>query len=244
MNQQTLEQMKTLRLYGMYRAFKTTLETNNTTVYTNDELIAYLLQSEWDDKHHRKIERLTKAARFRYKAAIEEIIFDASRSIDKNLILRFAGCDFINNKENILITGSTGVGKSFVASAIGYQACSLGYKVMYFNIAKLFSKLKSAKADGTYLKWIDKIERQDLLILDDFGLQELDNNKRQAFMEVIEDRHGKRSTIIASQLPVMSWHQIIGESTIADAILDRLVHSAHRLDIKGESMRKKRRKIN
>lgn len=242
MNENTLEQMKALRLHGMHRAFKTSLEAGS-ILYTQDELIAYLIQAEWDDKHERKIERLTKAARFRYKAAIEEISFDASRNINKNLVLRFASCDFIKQKENILITGSTGVGKSFIASALGYQACSLGYKVKYFNINKLFSKLKSAKADGSYLKEIDRIEKQDLLILDDFGLQELDNNKRQAFMEIIEDRHGKRSTIIVSQLPVIGWHQIIAEQTIADAILDRIVHSAHRLDLKGESMRKKRRKL-
>ncbi|WP_452600005.1 IS21-like element helper ATPase IstB [Pontimicrobium sp. MEBiC01747] len=240
MNDQTLQQMKQLRLYGMHRAFETTLEANHLK-YTNDELVAYLLQSEWDDKHNRKIERLTKAARFRYKAAVEQISFEPNRMIDKNLFMRFTSCEFIKNKENILITGSTGVGKSFIASAIGYQACSQGYRVKYYNINKLFGKLKLAKADGSYLKEIDRIERQDLLILDDFGLQELDNNKRQAFMEIIEDRHGKRSTIIASQLPVMGWHQIIGEQTIADAILDRLVHAAHRVELKGESMRRKRK---
>lgn len=239
MNEQTLEQMKQLRLHGMYQAFSTTLEAK-AIGYTNDELIAYLLQSEWDDRHNRKIERLTKAAKFRYNAAVEEIIFDDTRGIDKNQMQRFYNGDFIKNKENILLTGSTGVGKSYIASAIGYQACSMGYRVKYCNINKLFGKLKLAKADGSYLKEIDRIEKQDLLILDDFGLQELDHNKRQAFMEIIEDRHGKRSTIIASQLPVVGWHQIIGEQTIADAILDRLVHSAHRLDIKGDSMRRRK----
>jgi DNA replication protein DnaC len=241
MNTQTLDQMKQLRLYGMIRAFSTTLETSSIR-YTNDELIAYLLQAEWDDRYNRKIERLTKAAKFRYQASTEEIIFDASRSIDKNQFMRFISGDFIKNKENILMTGSTGVGKSFIATAIGYQACSMGYKVKYYNINKLFGKLKLAKADGSYFKEIDRIEKQDLIILDDFGLQELDSNKRQAFMEIIEDRHGKKSTIIASQLPVIQWHQIIGEQTIADAILDRVVHSAHRIDLKGESMRRRKLK--
>ena len=241
MNQQTLEQMKQLRLHGMHRAFSTTMETNS-IAYTNDELVAYLTQAEWDDKHNRKIERLIKAARFRYTASVEEIIFDSSRAIDKNQFMRFITCEFIENRENILITGSTGVGKSFIASALGYQACSKGYKVRYYNIQKLFSKLKMAKADGSYLKEIDRIEKQDLLILDDFGLQELDNNKRQALMEMMEDRHGNKSTIIASQIPVMQWHQVIGEQTIADAILDRIVHSARRIELKGESMRKKRKK--
>jgi len=241
MNTQTLEQMKQLRLYGMQRAFNSTMQSGNID-YTNDELIAYLLQSEWDDRLNRKIERLTKAARFRYRAVMEDIDYHHERHIDKNKVQRFTTCDFIKNKENILVTGSTGVGKSYMASAIGHQACSLGYKVMYFNTHKLFTKLRTSKADGSYSREINKIEKQDLLILDDFGLRALDSINRNYFMEIIEDRHGKRATLIASQLPVEAWHQIIGEQTIADAILDRLVHSAHRIDIKGESMRKKLRK--
>ncbi len=239
MNGQTLEQMKQLRLYGMYRAFSTTMETGNTTHYTNDELIAYLLQSEWDDRYNRKIERLTKAAKFRYQASVEEIVYTPERNIDKNQIQRFSACDFIKNKENILLTGSTGVGKSYIASAIGHHACSMGYRVMYFNIHKLFSKLKTYKVTGAFEKEINRIERQDLLILDDFGLKALDNINRHFFMEIIEDRHGKRATIIASQLPIEAWHPIIGEQTVADAILDRIVHDAHRINLKGESMRKK-----
>lgn len=238
MNTQTLEQMKQLRLYGMHRAFTTTMEAGS-IAYTNDELIAYLMQSEWDDRYNRKIDRLTKTAKFRYSAAIEQIDYDPNRNLDKNLIQRFASCEFIKNKENLLITGSTGVGKSYIASAIGYQACSMGYKVMYFNTHKLFTKLKTSKADGTYTREINRLEKQDLIILDDFGLRPLDNINRHFFMEIIEDRHGKHSTIIASQLPVDAWHQIIGEQTIADAILDRIVHSAHRINLKGESMRRK-----
>jgi len=241
MNTQTLEQMKQLRFHGMHRAFNETLQANSIQ-YTNDEHIAYLLQSEWDDRYNRKIERLTKAAKFRYMAVLEEIHYDQNRNIDKNQLQRFTNCDFIKNKESILITGSTGVGKSFIASAIGHGACSLGYKVMYFNTQKLFTKLKTSKADGTYTREINKIEKQDLLILDDFGLRTLDSINRHIFMEIIEDRHGKKATIIASQLPTEAWHQIIGEQTIADAILDRIVHSAHRISLKGESMRKKLRK--
>lgn len=241
MNTQTLEQMKQLRFYGMRRAFNESLQTAGID-YTNDELIAYLMQSEWDDRLNRKIERLTKAAKFRYRAIIENIDYDPKRNIDKNQIQRFISCDFIKNNENILITGSTGVGKSYITSAIGHQACSLGYKVMYFNTNKLFTKLKTSKADGSYIREINKIEKQDLLILDDFGLKALDSVNRHFFMEIIEDRHGKHATIIASQLPTEAWHQVIGEQTIADAILDRLVHSAHRINLKGESMRKKLRK--
>lgn len=238
MNTQTLEQMKQLRLYGMIRAFNTSLSSDS-IAYTNDELIAYLMQSEWDDRQNRKIERLTKAARFRYAAVMENIDYDSTRNLNKNQVQRFTTCGFIKNKENILITGSTGAGKSYIASAIGHQACCQGFKVMYFNASKLFTMLKTSKADGSYLKLINQLERQDLLILDDFGLKALDTLNRHSFMEIIEDRHGKRSSIIASQLPVEAWHEIIGEQTIADAILDRLVHSAHRINIKGESMRKK-----
>lgn len=240
MNTRTLEQIKQLRLHGMLRAFDTSLSSQSID-YTNDELIAYLMQSEWDDRQNRKIERLTKTARFRYSAVMENIDYGLDRNIDKNQINRFANCDFVKQKENILITGSTGAGKSYMASAIGHQACSLGYKVMYFNTTKLFTMLKMSKADGSYVKQINKLEKQDLLILDDFGLKGLDNIDRHSFMEIIEDRHGKKSTIIASQLPVEAWHEIIGEQTIADAILDRLVHTAHRINIKGESMRKKQK---
>ena len=239
MNQATLEKMKHLKLHGMHRAFSTTMETGSIS-YTNDELIAYLIESEYDDRESRKVERLITSARFRYRAFMEEITASSSRNIDKNTIGRLSSCDFISQKQNILITGSTGVGKSFIATAIGYKACTMGYKVMYFSINKLFSKLKMAKADGSYLKEIDRIEKQDLIILDDFGLQSLDNLKRQDFMEIIEDRHGKRSTIIASQLPVSAWHEVIAEQTIADAILDRMVHNSLRIDLKGESLRRKK----
>ena len=240
MNEKTMQLMKEMRLYGMHRAFTTTMETGGpSTGYTNDELIAYLVQSEWDDRHNRRIERLTKSARFRYTAVMEAIDYRPSRQLDKNLVRRLGSCGFIQKRENILITGSTGVGKSYLASAIGHQACSMGSKTMYFNTAKLFTLLKTSKADGSYPKQISKLEKQDLLILDDFGLKPLDNINRHALMEIIEDRHGKKSTIIASQLPVSKWHDIIGERTLADAILDRLVHTAHRIDIKGESMRRK-----
>lgn len=241
MNANTLEKMNALRLWGMKRAFSSTMQAGSIS-YTPDELIAYLIDAEWDERHNRKIGRLTSAARFRYKANVEEILYTQARNIDKNQVLRLATCDFIAKAENVLISGSTGAGKSYIISALGHQACQKGFKVMYFNINRLFSQLKMAKAEGTYLKLIAKIEKQDLLILDDFGLRPLVNATRHFLMDIMEDRHGKRATIIASQLPVGNWHQTIGESTIADAILDRLVHGAHRIELKGESMRKRRTK--
>jgi len=138
-----------------------------------------------------------------------------------------------------MITGSTGIGKSYLASAIGQQACTIGYRVMYTNATKLFAKLKMAKADGSYIGEIARIERQQLLILDDFGIQPLDAQSRSAFMEIIEDRHEKASTLITSQVPVAKWYEVIGEKTIADAIMDRIIHNAHRIELSGESLRKK-----
>ncbi len=239
MNATTLEKMRKMKFFGMFRAFKTSLESGRQEDYTNDEMIANLIEAEWDDRQNRNITRQLKNARFRYKASLEELHYNTGRNIDKNLIMRFAECKFIDKHENILITGLTGIGKSYIASALGHQACSLGYKVAYHNTAKLFGKLKMAKADGSYIKEIAKIERQHLLILDDFGIQPLDAQSRAALMEIIEDRHGKSSTIITSQVPVSKWHDIIGEKTVADAILDRIIHEAHRLDLKGESLRKK-----
>jgi len=171
-------------------------------------------------------------------ASVEEVDFTALRGLDKNQFLRLAEGSFVQKRENLLITGATGVGKSYLASALGHQACLLGYRTLYCNTQKLFSRLKMLKADGSYGREINKIERADLVILDDFGMQPLDNGSRMIFLEIIEDRHGRRSTVIGSQLPVSKWYEVIGDSTIADAILDRMVHTAHRIELKGESMRK------
>ncbi|MBC6490708.1 IS21-like element helper ATPase IstB [Flavihumibacter stibioxidans] len=240
MNEQTIEKMRTMKLFGMLRAFQTNLETDTAVRYTPDELVGLMVSSEWDDRYNRKLDRSVLRARFRYKASIEQISFTNERELHKNQLLRLADCDFIKKKENLLITGSTGIGKSFIASALGHQACSLGYKVQYEHCTKLFSRLKMGKADGTYLKEIAKIEKQDLLILDDFGMQPLDAQNRAILMDIIEDRHGKHSTLFTAQVPVNKWYEVIGEQTIADAIMDRIIHDAHRLELKGESLRKKR----
>lgn len=243
MNQATLSKMKIMRFYGMHDALKTAIETGKTDHYTLDQFIAQLIEAEWDDRQNRKIARNIKNARFRYKASVEQITYNEERNLDQNKLMRLAQGEFITSGENILITGSTGVGKSYIATALGYQACIEGYRVMYYNTTKLFAKLKMAKTEGTYLKELSKIERQSLIILDDFGLQAMDNQSRLAFLEIIEDRHGKGSVIITSQLPVSGWYDIIGEKTIADAIMDRLVHQTHRIELGGESMRRKKVKL-
>lgn len=238
MNTDTLDKMRRMRLLGMHRAFKTSLEQQEHS-NTADEMVALLIDSEWDDRYNRSIERSMRNARFRYKATIEQLDYSTERGIDKNLVHRLADGEFIGRNENVLITGSTGTGKSFLASAIGHQACQLGYKVLYANATRLFAQLKMAKADGSSIKELMKIERQDLLILDDFGIQPLDQQARSSLLDIIEDRHGKRSTIITAQLPVKQWYDVIGEKTVADAILDRLVHNAQRVELKGESLRRK-----
>jgi DNA replication protein DnaC len=238
MTQETLEKLKKLKLSGMSRAYQTSLENDKLPQLSADELINMLVEAEWDDRLNRNIERRLSNAKFRYQSNIENIDFGVDRNLDRNQMMRFAECTYVRKHENILITGSTGIGKSHVATALGHQACTLGFKVFYANMAKLFSKLKMGKADGSYIREIARIERQDLLILDDFGLLPLDNQNRSVLMEIIEDRHTKASMIITSQLPVNCWHEVIGEKTIADAILDRIVHDAHRIELKGESMRK------
>lgn len=231
--------MSRLKLHGMMRTWQAMIESRQHHDLTHDQLLDTLVQSEWEYRENKRFDRHLRQARFRYGASIEEIDFASPRGLDKTRMLRLADAGFIERRENLLITGPTGVGKSFIASALGHQACLRGYRTLYFNTQKLFAKLKILKADGTYLKEMNRMERCDLLILDDFGMQNLDNTNRMNLMEIIEDRHGRKSTLIASQLPVASWYEVIGESTIADAILDRLIHGAHRIELKGSSMRKK-----
>jgi DNA replication protein DnaC len=207
--------------------------------FTIDEVISHLVQAEWDERYNRRLHRLITNARFRYQASMEQIDYIEKRNLDKTIMLRLSSCDWIAKKQNVLITGATGLGKSYLSSALGHQACQQGYKVFYRNSGKLFDELKIAKADGSYIKEISKIETQDLLIIDDFGLKPLDSVQRLILLEVLEDRHGKRSTLITSQIPVNKWYDVIGEPTIADAILDRLVHSSHRIDLDGETLREK-----
>lgn len=242
MNEATITKMNQMNLKGMCSAFKIAIESGKMDHYTMDQMVSVLIDAEWDERHNRRIERSIKNAKFHYKPNIESLNFDAIRNLDRTQVLRLADCGFVTKNQNVLITGSTGVGKSFLGTALGYQACIEGYKVSYFNTSKLFAKLKMAKADGSYLRELAKIERQDVIILDDFGLQALDSHNRITLLEIIEDRHNNGSIIVTSQIPVQGWYDIIGEKTIADAILDRLIHNAHRIELEGESMRKKRSK--
>lgn len=233
-------QMNKLRLMGMAKTWTALQEARKLHELSFNEGMELLLQAEEEERDNRRFKRLEYQAGFRYKASLEEVrLDDTTRGIDKSLITNLATGSFISKGESVLITGATGCGKSFLASALGHQACLLGFKVAYFNMQKLLLKTKMARLEGTIYKFFEKLAKTNLLILDDFGLTHLDKQQQMDFMEMIEDRHGRSSTIIASQLPVVSWYDVIGEETIADAILDRLVHASYRVEIKGESLRKK-----
>lgn len=232
-------QLSQLRLRGMQNTWRAMVETRQHHQLSFGEGLEVLLQAEAEERIHKRFERLKKSAQFRYQATVEELNLETSRGINTTQITELVTGTYLEKGESILITGATGCGKSFLASALGHQACSQGQKVLYFNTQKLLMKTKMTRIDGSFLKFFDKLAKANLLILDDFGLSHLDKKQQMDLMEIIDDRHGKSSTIIASQLPVGSWYEIIGEATIADAILDRLVHTSHRIELKGESLRKK-----
>jgi DNA replication protein DnaC len=238
----TIEKMHQMRLSGMKRAYESSFETRNQDTFTNDEFVAWLIESEENQRNNARTERLLKNAKFHYQASLEHVSFTQDRNIDRNLLTRLSDCSFIDKRETVIVTGCTGTGKSFLATALGYQSCIKGYKVLYFNLRKLFQKLIMAKADGSYIRELNKIANYDLLIIDDFGMQAVQSEKQMILMDVIEDRNQKKATIFCSQLPVKNWYELFEDKTIADAILDRIIHSAIRFELKGESMRKKMKK--
>jgi DNA replication protein DnaC len=233
-------QLKQLRLHGMGRSWQALMETRKHHELSFTEGMEMLLQAEEDDRSDKRFERLQRGAHFRYQASIQELHMETSRGLDKSLVANLATGDYIAKGEAVLVCGSTDTGKSFLASALGHHACSQGYKVVYYNLQKLLLKTKMSRIDGTIYKFFEKLSRTDLLILDDFGLTHLEQQQRMDVMEIIEDRHACKATIIASQLPVASWYDVIGENTIADALLDRMVHTSYRIELKGESLRKKK----
>lgn len=238
MNNPTIEKLKQMRLGAMADLHFQYVKNNRLNDCTPDEYLAILTDHEWENRQNHRTDRLIKQACFRQKASTAEIDFTTSRNLDKNMFNRLSTLDFLSRNENVIVTGASGVGKSYLAQALGHQACIMDYKVFYTNTSRLFKKLKLCKADGTYLKELKRLQKVDLMILDDFGLQAFDNHTREALMDVIDDRFNKNSTIVSSQIPVSAWYDIIGEGTIADAILDRLVNTSHRIDLKGESLRK------
>lgn len=239
-NEATMSKMREMRLQGMAAGYLNVLETGLNEKYTSDELLTQLIDAEWYDRRERKRERLRKSAGFRYQVAFEEIDFKINRNLDKNQMLRLSDAKWIRQHKDILITGPTGVGKSFIGSALGSIACDHGYKVYYHLTGRMLGSLKESKKSGVYLKQLAKLYKTDLLILEDFGLNTFDHESRLILLDIMEDRHGRKSTIFLSQLPVTSWHGIIGDSTIADAVMDRIAYGSYRIELTGESVRKKK----
>ncbi|MBK7732123.1 MAG: ATP-binding protein [Bacteroidales bacterium] len=241
MNKQTtLDQLQGMKLSGMMRAYRGPYyHFSSHERPTLDVAIARLAEAELLHRKNRKTELYLKLSKLRYNAVLEQVHCSPSRNLTKETLLYLAECSFIDRSENILITGPTGCGKSFLACAIGRQACSLGYKSIYLGMNRFLEKVTQSKLDGTYIKFLSQIEKTQLLIIDDWGLYPLDINSRLALLQVLEDRYAKRSTIITSQLPVAAWYEYINEPTLADAIMDRLSGNAQRIELKGESLRKK-----
>jgi len=233
------KELHKLKLSGMAQLWTSLGEIRQLDKLTLVDGLMMLLQAEHDNRRANRNKRLIKEADFRYNAALEQIQPGTQRGIDPNRLAVLATGNYLQNGESILITGASGVGKSYLATALGNKACYEGYKVLYFSMQKLLTKLKLARLDGTIVKFLLKIQRTDLLIIDDFGMKVLEAQQQNDFMEIIEDRHARKATIIASQLPVSKWYDVIGNEVIADAVLDRIVHTSHRLDLKGESLRKK-----
>ncbi|MFV0346274.1 MAG: IS21-like element helper ATPase IstB [Bacteroidales bacterium] len=232
-------QLTELRLHGVKSSWKSLIDTRRIVELTLSEGLEILLQAELQDRENRRFDRLCKAAKFRYQASLEELNYGASRGLDKAMVSTLSTGNYIQKGEAVLITGATGCGKSFVSSALGHHACTQGYKVLYFNVQKLMQQTKLARVEGTIHQLMQKISKADLLLLDDFGLTHMGKQHQMDLLEIIEDRHAKSATIIVSQLPVSNWFDVIGEATIADAILDRLVHTSYKIELKGESLRRK-----
>lgn len=238
MNNHTIEKLHQMRLHTMAVAFKEELERPNNSDLAFEDRIALMVEREWLFRENRRLGTRLKAAKLRHQAVLEDIDFRHPRGLEKSLILSLASCQWIKNHHNVIITGPTGIGKSYVAQALAEKACRERYTAKYYRASRLLQELAMARGDGSYAALLQKIAKTDLLVIDDWGLAPLDALERRDLLEIMEDRHGLRSTLITSQFPVATWHDLIGEPTFADAILDRIVHNAHKITLDGESMRK------
>ncbi len=241
MEEITIEKMKKMHLNGMSETYHQDIRTGMIKDYTIAEYLSTLTDAEWEYRENRKIKNLKRNAKFRASAHPLNIDYTIDRQLDKGVIQRILSLSFIKDAENIIFTGLTGTGKSYLAQAIGVKACEQLYKVYYYTISQLSDTIQEVMIKGTYPRWIKKMQQCPLLIIDDFGLTGIDGATRKALMDIIDYKYSKSSMIIVSQIPVSKWHQLIGEDTIADAIMDRIIHNTHRIELKGDSIRRRKK---
>ena len=238
--EQTFQLLTSMRMLGFARALRDQLDGDGYDQLSFEERIGMLVDTEHADRENRKLTRRLQQAKLREKACMEDIDYGHARGLNKTLVRRLATCQWVTKHQNIILTGPTGVGKTYIACALADQVCREGMTAIYRRMPRLLHELLLARADGSLSKLLARFAKTDVLVLDDWGIAPLADQERRDLLEVLEDRHGARSTVIATQVPVDAWHALIGEPTIADAIMDRLVHNAHRIELKGASLRKKR----
>ncbi len=239
LNHPTLDQLKSRKLTGMAQAFEEQLQRTDLNDLSFDDRLAFLVEREHAVRSHRQLTYRRRRAQLKLNTTVEDIDHRAPRGLDKSTLNELARCRFINDHLNVLITGPTGVGKTYLACAIAHSACRNGFSARYLRVPRLLTNITLARGDGTYHKLLAQLAKTDLVILDDWGLAILNAEQRRDLLDILDDRHALHSTIVTSQLPVKQWHEVIGDPTLADAILDRLVHNAYTINLKGESMRKK-----
>jgi DNA replication protein DnaC len=236
--EQTMEKLVSMKLNGMAEALRRWMEQTKEKAMTPLDLAGLLVDAEWRDREQRKLTGRLRTARFRQDACVEDIDYQHPRGLQKAVMLDLAACRWVAAHQNVIFSGPTGVGKSYLACALGQKACREGHSVVYRRASRLYDELAQARADGTYFLLLRRLAKTEVLIVDDFGLEVLTASQRRDFLEVLEDRYGISSTVITSQLDPKNWHPIVGDETIADSVCDRLVHNAHKVKLGGDSLRK------
>jgi len=234
----TLHLMQKMKLLGMSSSYEAILDLPMDKHPDTHECIATLIDAEVQDRAHRRTQMLLRLSKLRYKTSIHDISYKADRNLKKEIIAQLADCSYIERAENLFITGATGCGKSYIACALGNQACLMGYRTIYFNMNRFLEQIAVAKVDGTFIKWINRIQKTALIIFDDFGLQPLSHQIKLALLQILEDRYAQSSTIICSQLPLDKWYEYFDDNTLADAIMDRLTAKSSQIKLQGQSLRK------